>query len=115
MLAILDKSCCRPVWANRPAGFVPAGSEPIRTVCSRETLGNPRIQEAIAGRVRPRMRRLAMSVENTIWECGALAFNSISPQVMTEDGQLRPLEDWPPEHVQAIIQLLGLKAVLAIS
>ncbi len=50
------------------------------------------VQEAIAARVRPRMRRLAVSVENNVREAGGLAYQGIRPQVFTEDGQLRPLD-----------------------
>jgi hypothetical protein len=72
-------------------------------------LTKPNVQAAIAARVRPRLLRLDITLDHTLEECRRLAYGRLGDAFEDANGELRPVSEWPREHVPAALQLLGIK------
>jgi hypothetical protein len=69
----------------------------------------PEIQQAIQARLRPRLKRLNLTLDDTLEEYRRLAFAHLGPSCEDVDGELLPLDEWPKDHAQNALQLLSLK------
>jgi hypothetical protein len=57
----------------------------------------------------PRLLRLDITLDHTLEEQRRLAYYRLGDAFEEADGELRPVSEWPPEHVPAALQLLGIK------
>jgi hypothetical protein len=60
------------------------------------------VQAALAARIRPRLKRLGLTLENTLEELRRLAY--ACPGVEDANGELLPVSEWPKEDRQTILQ-----------
>lgn len=78
-------------------------------VTAAETLTKPNVQAAIQTRLRPRLLKLGLALDNTLEECGRLAYARPGPLFEDADGELRLVSEWPLESRQTVVQMLSLK------
>jgi hypothetical protein len=76
---------------------------------AHENLMKPEVQQAIRDRMRPRLQRLDITLDHTLEECRRLAYGRLGDDFEDESGELRPVCEWPREHVQTAVQVLAIK------
>jgi hypothetical protein len=91
--------------AARRAGY----SRNVARVQGLENLQKPAVQAAIGARLKPRLKRLGLSLDSALEEYRWMAFVRPGPYFQDADGELLPLSEWPKGERQACISLLALK------